>query len=156
MGAMPRFNYTWGAYSAFDEQGFLPPGVHDCTMNEIKARFGSFQSTDRRPQLFAKLMAFHGEAKVAGIFRAIIVDGSFVTAKPEPNDIDLVVVVASDHDLTADLGPAAYNIISKKRVQRRFGFDMVAVREGTLEYDDATTFFQQVRREFASRKGIRL
>src|SRR5438552_17030253 len=126
----------------FEEHGLLPPGVHACTLGEIKARFGSFQSTDRRPQLFAKLMAFLDEAKAAGIVRAILVDGSFVTAKLEPNDIDLVVVVASDHDLAADLGPGAYNIISKKRVQRRFGFDMVAVREGTSEYDDAAAFFQ--------------
>jgi hypothetical protein len=139
---------------AFNEHGFLPPGVHDCTMDEIRVRFGSFQGTDRRAQLFAKLMTVHSEAKVAGIVRAIIVDGSFVTAKPDPNDIDLVIVVASDHDLAADLGPAAYNIISKKHVQRRFGFDMVAVREGTLEYDDATTFFQHVRRQPALRKGI--
>src|SRR5438093_1101323 len=116
-------------------------------MDELKARFGSFQTSDRRPQLFAKFMALYSEAKVAGIVRAIIVDGSFVTAKPEPNDIDLVIVVAPDHDLSADLSPAAYNIVSKKRVQRRFGFDMVAVREGTTEYDDATTFFQQVRRQ---------
>ena len=48
-----------------DEHGFLPAGIHDCTLEEIKARFGSFQTTDRRPQLFAKLEAFLAEARAA-------------------------------------------------------------------------------------------
>ena len=74
---------------------------------------------------------FVAEARRSQIVREIMVDGSFVTATPEPNDIDLIVVVARDHDLTADLRPGAYNVVSKKRVQKRFGFDIVAVREGT-------------------------
>jgi hypothetical protein len=52
------------------------------------------------------------------------------------------------------LSPAAYNVISKRRVQRRFGFDMVAVREGRTEVDDAVAFFQQVRQQPALRKGL--
>ena len=71
-----------------------------------------------------------------------------------PNDIDLIVVVASDHDLTADLRPGAYNVLSKKRVQKRFGFDIVAVREETSEFDDAIAFFPQVRREPTLGKGL--
>jgi len=44
--------------------------------------------------------------------------------------------------------------VSKKRVQKRFGFDIVAVREGTSEFDEAIAFFQQVRREPTLRKGL--
>ncbi len=50
------------AIPSLDSEGFLPVGVHDCTLDEIGARFGTFQRSDRRPQLFARLQAFVAEA----------------------------------------------------------------------------------------------
>jgi hypothetical protein len=137
-----------------DEHGFLPVGIHDCSLEEVKARFGSFQVSDRRPGLFQKLQALVAEARAAGFARSLLIDGSFVTAKPDPNDIDLVLVLPLAHDLAADLPPAQYNLVSKRRVQKRYGFDIVAVRENTLEFDEAVAFFQQVRHQPNLRKGI--
>ncbi len=139
---------------AFEPSGLLPPGVHDCPLEEIKARFGGFQGSDRRPRLFAKLEAFVAQARASRMVRELVIAGNFVTAKPAPNDIDLIVIVPGIHDLTADLPPAAYNVVSKKRVQKRFGFDIVAVREGTSEINDVIAFFHQVRGEPTARKGI--
>ena len=76
---------------------------------------------------------------------AVCVDGSFVIAADIPNDIDLILVVRKDFNLAVDLLPAQYNLISRARVQRRFGFDIVAVRSGSPEVDEAVSFFQQVR-----------
>ena len=137
-----------------DEHGLLPAGVHDCTLEEIRARFGSFQGTDRRTRLFQKLQELVAEARAVKFCRSLLVDGSFVTAKLDPNDIDLVLVLPLDHDIKADLTPAAYALVSKKRVQKRYGFDIVSVREQTLEYDEAVAFFHQVRGKRALRKGI--
>ena len=139
---------------ALDQHGLLPAGVHDCAPDEIKTAFGSFQTTDQRPKLFQKLSALIAEVRVARFARCLLIDGSFVTVKPEPNDIDLVLVLPLAHDLTADLPPTQYNLVSKRRVQKRFGFDIVTVRENTLEYDEAVAFFQQVRHQPALRKGI--
>ena len=124
---------------ALDKNGFLPPGVHDCTLEEIKleeikGRFGAFQQSDRRPQLFARLGAFLSEAKACGLVISLVVDGSFVTAKPEPNDIDLIVVVAPGHSFDADLSPGEYAILSKRRVHRRHGFDLLVAGEDSEEY----------------------
>ena len=83
-----------------------------------------------------------------------MIDGSFVTGKPEPNDINLVLVLPFAHDVAADLSPAQYNLVSKRRVQSRFGFDIVVVREDTGELDEAVAFFQQVRYRPDLRKGI--
>lgn len=142
------------AIPLLDEHGFLPVGVHDCTLDELKGRFGSFQLSDRRPQLFARLEAFLSEARASRLVASVVVDGSFVTAKPEPNDIDLIVELVATHDFAADLSPAEYNVVSKQRVQRRFGFDMLLAREGSVECDRWTEFFQQVRLEPARQKGI--
>lgn len=139
---------------ALDQRGFLPEGVHDCTLAEVKTRFGSFQKSDRRPQLFARLEAFLAEARAAGIVQGVVVDGSFVTAEAEPNDIDLILVVAASHDFRTDLTPTEYNVLSKRRVQRRHGFDVLVACAGSEEYRRYVAFFQQIRFEPGRGKGI--
>ena len=94
------------------------------------------------------------EAKVSGLVVAVVVDGSFVSAEPSPNDIDLIVEVAAGHDFSAELSPASYNVLSKPRVHRRFGFDLLVAREGSAERHQWIEFFQQVRLEPELRKGI--
>jgi hypothetical protein len=137
-----------------DAHGLLPVGVHDCTLEEVKARFGAFQHSDQRPQLFQKLQALVAEASAAGFARSLLIDGSFATTKPNPNDIDLALVLPRTHDVRVDLPPAQYNLVSRRRVQKRYGFDIVAVRENTSEFDEAVAFFQQVRHQPDLRKGI--
>jgi hypothetical protein len=137
----------------FDQTGFLPEGIYDCTMDEVGKRFGSFQRTGRRSQLWEKFIDFVREVEVCGLVEALLVDGSFATAKTEPNDIDLVVVVSSQHDFSAEFRPSAYNVLSKRRVHRRFGFDLLVARAGAEEYGRYLEFFQQVRLEPARKKG---
>ena len=138
----------------FDEHGLLPVGVHDCILAEIAARFGVFQGNEQRPRLLAKLTDFLKEVRASGIVLEVLVDGSFVTGEPSPNDIDLIVVLPSTHDRAADLPLLHYNVVSRKRVRSRFGFDTVSVRQGTTEYATSIEFFQQVRGEPGLRKGL--
>jgi hypothetical protein len=138
----------------FDPNGLLPVGRHDCGLEEIRPRFGSFTSSDRRPTLFAKLEEFVREVRIAAFANSLLIDGSFVTAKLAPNDIDIVLVLPILHDLSADLPRVRYNLVSRKRVQKKYGFDIVAVRENTIEYEEAVEFFQRVRNEPGLRKGI--
>jgi len=139
---------------SFNEHGLLPVGIHDCTLDELKATFGSFQRSDRRQQLFAKLELFLAEVRVSGIVRRVILNGSFVTAKAEPNDIDFLLVVAADHSFEADLPPHEYNVLSKRRVHRRHGFDVLVARDGSEQYERYVRFFQQIRFEPGRFKGI--
>jgi hypothetical protein len=77
-----------------NEQGLLPPGMHNCSLEEIGERFGTFQSTDRRPRLYEKLQVFLQQVRSIDLAIAVIVNGSFVTSKADPNDIDLIISVA--------------------------------------------------------------
>ncbi len=76
-----------------NQDGFLPEGIHAASLEEVRERFGRFQRTDRRPALFAKLSTYMAEVRASGLVVAVIVDGSFVTAKDEPSDIDLILVL---------------------------------------------------------------
>jgi hypothetical protein len=137
-----------------NEQGFLPRGIHDCTLAEISERFARFQESDQRIRLFAMLQSFVAEARKSGFVVELIIDGSYVTAKPKPNDVDLVVVLASAHDFGADLRPFEYNIVSKRRVRKTYRFDILVAVEGSQACAEYTEFFQQVRGEPELRKGI--
>jgi len=135
----------------FDDFGNLPAGIHSCTIEELVSRFGT--GSEERETEINELLNFIDAAKKAGVQR-LMVNGSFVTGKPEPNDIDLIVEVSATHDFAADVSMAAYNILSKQRVRRRFGFDLLLAREGSAEGRRWAEFFQQVRLAPGRRKGI--
>ncbi len=133
------------AIPPLNEHGWLPEGIHDCTLEEAAVRFGGFQRSDRRPQLWAKFLEFVDEARAGGIIDAIVVDGSFVTAEPVPHDIDLVLIMSDPQDFSVDLAPAHYNILSQRRVRQRFGFDIVVATNEHETLAQAVAFFEQVR-----------
>ncbi|MGA2704311.1 MAG: hypothetical protein ABSH35_24835 [Isosphaeraceae bacterium] len=137
-----------------NEDGLLPEGIHEASLEEVRERFGRFQRTDRRPDLFSKLSLFLAEVRASGLVEAVIVDGSFVTAKDEPSDIDLILILVADHDYDTDPKPFEYNVLSKRRVRRRFRFDVISAREGSDEYERSVNFFQGVKGRSGFRKGV--
>ncbi len=137
-----------------NEDGLLPEGIHEASLEEVRERFGRFQRTDRRPDLFSKLCLFLAEVRASGLVEAVIVDGSFVTAKDEPSDIDLILVLRSDHEDGAELRPFEYNALSKRRVRLRFRFDVLIAREGSDEHKNYIDLFQQVKGASDLRKGV--
>ena len=104
--------------------------------------------------MWRNLTEFVREVRTCALVRGVLLDGSFVTKKPDPADIDLILVVPGDHDFSAELTPAEYNVVSKRSVFRRYGFDLLVAREGSEEYRRYLAFFQQVRLEPQLRKGI--
>ena len=68
------------AIPELNANGFLPVGRHDCTLAEVRARFGAFQSSDQRPKLIARLEALAHTIRTSGLFKTLLIDGSLVTA----------------------------------------------------------------------------
>lgn len=137
-----------------DDRKLLPPGVHDASLKEVEELFGRFQRTDRRPGLFRKLRDYLKALNQAEIADSVIIDGSFVMAcVDEPEDIDLLLVLPADWDAAADLPPYLYNLVSKRRVKRQFGFDAFPVRAGTQQEQEWLAFFGQVSTKWCQRFG---
>ncbi len=86
---------------ALNERGYLPPGIHPATLNEIDVRFGR-ESEVRRAQM-ESLTWLVELARRSGV-RRIVVNGSFVTDKLEPNDVDCVLLIGPNFpvDRTAE------------------------------------------------------
>lgn len=100
--------------------GVLPPGIHDASLDEIKALFGQFQETDQRPRLFEKLQGLVDQIKSLGFIRHLIINGSFVTLKPDPEDIDLILAIEPDILRRPEWTPEEYNAISSRRLRRQY------------------------------------
>ena len=64
--------------------GELPPGMHTATLEEVEA---VFVTTPRRRRLFEGLRRAIQNLHAAEV-RRVFIDGSFVTTKADPNDID--------------------------------------------------------------------
>ena len=65
--------------------GLLPPGEHAATLEEIESRFG--ESSEKRKELILGLKKAILSFQRAGVKR-IWIDGSFISHKKEPQDID--------------------------------------------------------------------
>ena len=86
--------------------------------------------------------------------QAVLVDGSFVTDEPEPNDIDVVLVLPDGYDVSQSVSPFEYNLRSRRRIRRTFGLDLFVVLPHSLEYDRFVDFFSQVRNQPQRTKGL--
>lgn len=123
------------------QDGVLPEGIHLCTLEEVKEAFGRFLRSDRRPQLTERLTRYIQDARNSGVVSAILIDGSYVTSKEEPGDIDLIVALRPDLDLTAEMRPLEYNIQSKTMVKKLYGFDVLPAVDGSESYQRFLDFF---------------
>ena len=126
------------------------------TLSEVQEEFGSFQRTDCRPRLFARLRDFVAQVAAASSEIVLIIDGSFIMRSvDEPGDIDVLLILPGDTwDLSEDLPPFKYNVVSKRMIRRLFGFDTLVAKAGTTVESDAIAFFSQVNTKWEDRFGI--
>jgi hypothetical protein len=75
---------------ALQENGFLPPGLYLADLDEIRERFG--RTSERRRMLFGCLRMFVDAAQHVEALRMFI-GGSYITAKADPRDVDVVIWV---------------------------------------------------------------
>ena len=139
----------------FDDRQLLAPGIQDATLEEIDRHFARFQKTDKRIKLFDSLRAFLGEVARAFIGCQVIIDGSFVMpCVDEPGDIDLILVLPADIDLSGDFKPHQYNLVSARRVKTEFKFDCRTVNAGSAAEQEWIEFFSQVDVKWCRQFGL--
>lgn len=69
----------------------LPPGIHLMTIDELKKTcVDNFPNSKRRPDIYLNFINFLRFVSCINIIDEIWVDGSFLTEKEEPDDIDAV------------------------------------------------------------------
>ena len=99
------------------ENGELPPGEHQASLNEIETIYGC--SSDRRKRLMSGLREATSNFALAGV-TTLWIDGSFITDKESPNDIDGCWEYTTAVDLEK-LNPIF--LASREDMKKEFGLD---------------------------------
>ncbi len=108
--------------------GDLPFGVHRCPVALVLERFGT--GSVRRQNIGSRLQRvltlLHGNDHVV----RVLVFGSFVTAKVDPNDVDIFLVMDDAFDLSTVHGEARL-LFEHGAAQSHFGASIFWVRRST-------------------------
>lgn len=108
----------------------LSPGFHRFSFGDLPHTFVSpFADSQRRPMLLAGLNKFLEELAALAIKGDLWFDGSFVTEKSEPDDIDLVVVLdpASVAGLTPEQQLSVQHLFDNPTSKAKYNCDVYCV-----------------------------
>ena len=119
------------------------------TEAEVTFRFGS--GSPRRRRLILRLRRWLELSRLTGAHRFLL-DGSFVTAKQEPNDIDAVVLLADDFGQQISAGLDAALELEEMLLTRRP--EEIFAAEDTRDWNDWVEFFSRTREADGRRKGL--
>ena len=135
----------------FTESGDLPLGVHRAALHEVGERFGA--GTLQRRRVFLRLERLYALARATGHLARMIVFGSFVTTKPEPNDVDVFLLMADSFDVSVVTGETRL-LFDHLAADAHFGASVFWLRRmAALEGEQAAVEYWQVRRD-GQRRGI--
>ena len=73
-------------FNGFDKNGYIPYGVYNMTMEEFKSIF--CKNSPKREEIIEEYEKHLSEIKNTGYFLDHWIDGSFVSTKENPSDID--------------------------------------------------------------------
>jgi hypothetical protein len=78
----------------FNDFGDMPEGRHLATLAEVVKRFGA--GTPQRQKVTDRLRRIHSLAVATGHLDKLVIFGSYVSEVPEPNDVDIILVMRPD------------------------------------------------------------
>lgn len=136
----------------FNSKGELPEGVYQATIDEVIARFGT--GTPQRQEVSANLLRIYQLAKATGKLERLIIFGSYVTTKPSPNDVDIVLVFSDDFDFTA-CDDETRKLFDHNNAEEEFGASVFWIRPALLISETLDEFIShwQIKRD-KTRRGI--
>ena len=134
---------------SFRPDGYLPEGLFICSEAEVLFRFGT--SNRRRRQLAIRLRRWVELGQQVKAPR-LLVDGSFVTAKEEPHDIDTVIFLPMDfyQQIEREYEPALE--LEEMLLTRRP--EEIFAAEDEADWNEWVAFFSRTRERDGRRKGL--
>jgi hypothetical protein len=133
----------------FREDGYLPEGLYLVSESEVTFRFGTSNRTRRR--LTIRVRRWIELARLTNSPR-LMIDGSYITSKLEPNDVDAVVLLPSDFDvqIANNITPA---IELEHMLLTRWPEEIFAAEEES-DWNDWIEFFARTREADGRLKGL--
>ena len=133
----------------FRPDGYLPEGLYVGSEADIIFRFGS--SSRRRRRLVLRLRRWIELGQQVGAQR-LLIDGSFVTAKEDPHDIDSVILLPTGFTQQLELESAPALELEEMLLTRRP--EELFAAEDETDWEEWVEFFSQTREPDRRRKGL--
>ncbi len=136
----------------FNEFGDLPEGSHVALLAEVVARFGA--STAQRVNVTDRLCRIYQLAVATGKVDRLLVFGSYVSDKGEPNDVDVILVMGNDFR-SEDCMAESLVLFDHARANDELGASVFWVRPDMLLGEPLEQFlaFWQTKRD-GRRRGV--
>ena len=133
----------------FRDDGYLPEGLHRATEAEITFRFGAATSQRRR-----LILRFRRWIELARSIHAqrLCVDGSFVTSKAKPHDVDAVIWLPEDFSRQVSRGDPSAIELEMQLLTRRP--EEIFAAEDRRDWEEWLEFFSRTREPDGRRKGL--
>jgi len=138
-------------WPAFNELGDLPIGVYRATLAEVIAHFGL--GTAQRVTITARLERIYELARHTGSVQRFIIFGSYVTAEPNPRDVDIFLVMRGGFQPREAL-PEAQILFRHGTAQSEFGARIFWVNAETSFADTEDLIIGWQTRRDLQRRGI--
>jgi hypothetical protein len=114
-----------------DFPALLAPGMHNLTLPALHAlAVAPFAGDVRRADLFQKLTTWAGALQACGLGGTLWLDGSFLTEKPDPGDIDCVLWNpgwASPAGATPANEQQVQTLLDRATAENLYGLDLYVV-----------------------------
>jgi hypothetical protein len=133
----------------FRSDGYLPEGLHRATEAEVTFRFGS--SSARRRRLAIRVRRWIDLSRQVRA-RRLFLDGSFVTNKVDPDDVDAVILLPADYQQQIRTGTEAAIELEEMLLTRRP--EELFAAEDEVDWQEWLEFFTRTREADARRKGV--
>jgi hypothetical protein len=135
----------------FNDDGDLPPGIHQATLAEVIEHFG--RSTPQRRMMARRLRRIYDLAAQTGHLARFIIFGSFVTTRSNPGDVDIFLLMEDTFDASQLSGETAL-IFDHVVAQNYEGASIFWIRRlAALGEEEATVEYWQIKRD-GTKRGI--
>ena len=143
------------ALPEFNSDGDLPPGVHKASLEEVVRRYGS--TSGSRKVCTERLVHILDLASRTGFLRRLVIFGSYVTRKAEPNDVDIILLM--DDNFHLETCPTELRaLFDHALAQARYGASIFWARPCVLLDDTVESFIShwQIKRGRGKRGIVEL
>jgi hypothetical protein len=139
----------------FKNFGDLPEGIHKASFVEVVDCFG--QGTPQRQLVTERLKHIYSLSRATGKLECFVIFGSYITAKPDPQDVYIILVMSDDfaeRDVDADVFP----VFDHLQAQEKPGASLFVIRSAFILGETVDEFLAQwqIKRDLSKRGIIEL
>nr|DAW30989.1 MAG TPA: hypothetical protein [Caudoviricetes sp.] len=134
----------------FNSNGILPEGIYEATLEEIKDFFCSYGDKERRKNLLNSLCKYIEDVKKHDVEFYICIDGSYVTKKEYPGDLDVLIVYDFEYN-NKEWKELVCDEVAKFKYK---GLQILPAFLDSYGEEELIDFAQDVKDNYLLRKGI--